>query len=388
MRSKKRLKILVILFGTLEFDGRMRRILDILHPIGEVFLIDITSKKIESSKLLDNGEQRHSVCVEGQGQFVRHLHFASVVYKRARVFKPDVVFAANFFTTITGYICARRHAAKLLYDAYELIIPENGVKMSWRDRFWYMLEKFVVPSADLVIAANPERAKLMAEHYSLGDEPAYMRNIPPLHPVSPYTRELAVRHYPVLRLLYDKKVVLYQGDISLSRGIDRFVSAMSHLPSNVYMLVAGSGPDWERLNSIGEKLLETGRLALLGRVPQNILPAIAEYADVGIVTYPYDGLNNIFCAPNKIFEYAQGGVPVVATDQPPLKYLVEKYQIGVLVAPEDDSKAIADKIHKIISDQELYREKLPIFVSAHLWEQEKERVTSRIKKALVSENLV
>ena len=40
---------------------------------------------------------------------------------------------------------------------------------------------------------------------------------------------------------------------------------------------------------------------------------VTSHAYVGLVTYSYKSLNNIFCAPNKIWEYAAFGVPLVCS---------------------------------------------------------------------------
>ena len=84
--------------------------------------------------------------------------------------------------------------------------------MSKRDRFWYMLERWVIDRADLVIAANEERAHLIFQHYNLSQNPVVMRNIPAL--ANPTTSKEDVLHlFYASRSRPDEVLVIYQGDV-------------------------------------------------------------------------------------------------------------------------------------------------------------------------------
>lgn len=313
---------------------------------------------------------------------MRHLRFWLAVLRVGRDIRPDIVIAENFFTTLTGWLVAKALHAALAYDAYELIIPEPNQPMSWRNRFWYSLERWVVPRADLVIAANQERAQRMAEHYRLTHIPEFMRNIPFQQSIPVEERELLATYPALVRRSEDERIIIYQGHISLDRGIGRFVEAMAYLPAQYRLVVVGDGFDLDRLKAQGQPLEQERRFATLGAVPNQLLAAITQQADVGIVTYPYEGLNNIYCAPNKIFEYAQAGLPVVATDQPPLKFMINQYGIGELVSPYDDPAAIARVLSRVVENRASYCERLPKFLADHRWEDEATRVQEQFRKVL------
>ncbi len=148
----------------------------------------------------------------------------------------------------------------------------------------------------------------------------------------------------------------------------------------------GDGPDLLHLQDLAAEVTRQGRFAVLGRVPNHLLPAITAQADVGIVTYPYEGLNNIYCSPNKIFEYAQAGLPVVATEQPPLKEMVESYGIGELLGRDDGPMEIADTLRNVVEHKERYCERLHDFLLVHTWQNESARVRRRIEQVLAYES--
>ncbi|NQT17523.1 MAG: hypothetical protein HQ582_32510 [Planctomycetes bacterium] len=62
---------------------------------------------------------------------------------------------------------------------------------------------------------------------------------------------------------------------------------------------------------------------------------VTSHAHIGIVGYNFDCLNSLFCAPNKIWEYAGFGVPMLCRDNPGLIYTVEAAKAGVCVGFED-----------------------------------------------------
>ncbi|NLC68596.1 MAG: glycosyltransferase family 4 protein [Clostridiaceae bacterium] len=387
---KKKPRFLVILFGTLEYDGRVQRMISILNQLGQVILVDV--KKDEKNTSLDSTIfkeiTRYSIKIpQKNGRIKRHLQLARAAIRVALMERPHIIVAEDFFTTMTGWLTSKMVHAELIYDAHELIIPDLTQFMSWRDNFWYMLEKWTVHRASLVIAANPERAQLMTQHYKLKNPCEYMLNIPPLRTENVTIQEIE-RQYPALKRRYpEERIVLYQGYVSFDRGLNRFVEALTYLPLNYRMVVVGDGPDLEHLKAIAEEELQRGRFTVLGRVANHLLPAIIKYADLGIVTYSYEGLNNIYCSPNKIFEYAQAGLPVVATDQPSLRSMVEGYGIGILIRQDTPPQEVAKIIKQVVERKIEYQYRLHKFVQAFRWEDEANRVRERIKEVLVRRGL-
>ena len=60
--------------------------------------------------------------------------------------------------------------------------------------------------------------------------------------------------------------------------------------------------------------------------PQHLY--ITSLANIGILMYDPISLNQIFCAPNKIFEYSGYGIPMIGNNIPGLKIPFEKYNCG------------------------------------------------------------
>lgn len=383
------LRLLIVLFGVLEFDGRAQRMIEVLAQMGRVTLVDLAPAD-DVSRLVIPGIDRIAVRASTDGgRMRRHLTVLAAVLRHAIRVKPQIVVAENFLTTGTARLAAALTGARLVYDAYELIIPESTGRMSGRDRFWYVLERWAVKHAAVVVAANEDRARLMAGHYNLKRVPLVMRNIPPDRGTE-FSMQAIVDEYPALaRRSREDRIILYQGDVSLSRGLARFLDAMRCLPSNYRLVVVGDGPDLQCVVELARHLAGEGRFSAVGRVPNRVMSSITRTADVGLVTYPFEGLNNIYCASNKVFEYAQAGVPVVATDQPSLLGIVEHYGIGVCVGQHETPEQVARAIQSVVTrGREAYASALARLLAENTWADEAVRFGTEMNGLLAASSRI
>ena len=86
---------------------------------------------------------------------------------------------------------------------------------------------------------------------------------------------------------------------------------------------------------------------------------VTSHAYVGILIYtPVYGtftspLNSIYCAPNKIYEFSQFGIPMIGNDIPGLRYTIEYNKMGVCV-PQMNTESFFDAIQKIAENYDTY----------------------------------
>ena len=65
-------------------------------------------------------------------------------------------------------------------------------------------------------------------------------------------------------------------------------------------------------------------------VPMKDLLAYTSSATIGCVLTVDNCLNHKYSLPNKFFEYAMAGLPILVNDLPEMRKLVEKYECGVI----------------------------------------------------------
>lgn len=110
-----------------------------------------------------------------------------------------------------------------------------------------------------------------------------------------------------------------------------------------------------------------------GRLTKQQLTAVMRAASIGVVIYSNQDRNNLLCTPNRVHEYAQGGLAVVASNQPPLVQILDAHPIGEIFAPEEP-ESIQQAILKVLSRVENYRTRIPDFVAYYSWDGEKRRL--------------
>jgi len=149
-----------------------------------------------------------------------------------------------------------------------------------------------------------------------------------------------------LELAPDRRYVLTICRLMVWKGVDGIVRAMSALPEDVHLLVAGDGDmlePWQaeaRERGLGE------RVHFLGNVPHARIPLLIRAVDLFVLNSEYEGLSHT------LLEVSQIGTPIVCTGVCGNPEVVEDGVNGLLVPPKDDA-ALAEAMHKLLSDQEL-----------------------------------
>jgi glycosyltransferase involved in cell wall biosynthesis len=378
-------RILMAVFNPLDFDGRVQRAAQALSGFADVEVFAIEGRP----GFKPDGDYRLSTLPVRAGEFgsnrMLHLRFWHALVRKARALHPDFLYAHDFFLATPGWIAARASGARFVYDAHELVIPGALGRdyAQLQERVWYWLERFAVRRADLVIAANEARARVMQEHYGLTRQPTSIRNItvPPAGAVPAHAELLA--QFPYLaRREPNECLCVYQGDVDLHRGLKPVVDAFTRLGPRYRLLVVGGGPDVENLRTRAREFGDSARVEVVGKVPRAALHGILSGCDIGICVYAYTGLNNIYCSPNKVFEYAQAGLAVVATGQPPLVELVADSSIGRIagVKAPPSAEELADAIRQAHAGIEGHKAALAGFLAGNRWQDEMQRLRTAIQQ--------
>lgn len=131
-----------------------------------------------------------------------------------------------------------------------------------------------------------------------------------------------------------RKVILYLGGIFGDRNFESYARAIQKEKDKYVLYIVGKAYDEaarQRLN----RLIEEYGVVYLGyfKAPKHL--AFVKNAYIGLLPYrPFYGdrqseLNAVYCAPNKIFEYAGFGIPMIGSDVMGLKNPFEKWNMGV-----------------------------------------------------------
>ena len=131
------------------------------------------------------------------------------------------------------------------------------------------------------------------------------------------------------------------GGISSLRGLNELVTSLSLVVSNVILNLVGEFPDKNLQKSV-ENLPGWKKVKFHGYKDRKSVTKILSQSVAGIVTF-LPAPNHIDAQPNKMFEYMSAGIPIIASNFPIWKEMIDYAECGICVNPEDP-KEIAKAI--------------------------------------------
>ena len=116
-----------------------------------------------------------------------------------------------------------------------------------------------------------------------------------------------------------------------------------------FLMVIGGGDVLPTLKLMTRELHVEDRVRFLPRMPYADMMAHTQLAELGFVLDKDTNLNYRFCLPNKLFDFIQAGVPIVASHLVEIEKIIQKYDIGLFI-PDHDPKSIAKTIREGLDD--------------------------------------
>lgn len=237
------------------------------------------------------------------------------------LFSRSDIFLSNDTDTLpSNFLAAKIRRKKLVFDAHELFpeVPELANRLKVK-RFWEKLEDSVFPK----LTHSYTVCKSIADYYSnkYGIDMKVVRNVPYFY--SSKSPEIKL-NYP------DKKIILYQGALNAGRGLEWMLEAMPFI-ENAMLVIIGDGDIRAELEMLTTKLKIENKVVFLGKISGETLHEYTPSAAIGLCLLEEKGLSYYYALPNRIFDYIQANVPVLATRFPEIANIVETYKTGFLV---------------------------------------------------------
>lgn len=277
--------------------------------------------------------------------------------------KEDILLANDVDSLIPNYWISKIKKCPLVLDCHEIYSEMPSLTgRKFKKKIWQKIEAQLIPKTRHFYTVSQGCADWFEDAY--GNRPEVIRNVPRLEDVVDDTLRLALPEHGK-----EEKILLYQGGINVSRGIDKMIQSMP-LMDNAQLWIIGDGPkkaEYEQLVSelnIGEKV------RFLGSIPPSQLKLITPKADLGLSLEEDGGISYRFSLPNKVFDYMHAGIPVLGTNLPEIKNTIETYKIGRIIN-NHQPEHLADMMKLMLAEGKApYAENLKIATSVFNWENE------------------
>jgi glycosyltransferase involved in cell wall biosynthesis len=325
----------------------------------DVYLIVSDGLKDEVNK----GVKIISVGENSTNRIVRMISGTFKTYRKASSIKADIYHFHDPELIFFGLYMSLK-GKKVIFDSHE-DIPKDILDKEYIPKIiryaisllFYQLERIFFRFFSAIVSATP----------TINEK--FKGNV---------KKCVDINNYPILSELIEIPVsnhdkqneICFVGNITQIRGVLEIIDALSYIQGiklnlagsfadNFYEEKVRSHPNWKMVNYYGQ-------------VDRQKVIEIMERSKIGLVTY-YPLANHMEAQPTKIFEYMSAGLPILASNFPLWKELVEENTCGICVDPLN-SHELADKIMILLSDElrleEMGRRGIYLIKNRYNWDSE------------------
>jgi glycosyltransferase involved in cell wall biosynthesis len=235
----------------------------------------------------------------------------------------------------------RMNHCAVVFDAHE-DIPKDILSKPYIPRSLRMtiaalyrgFETFALRNVSAVVAATPAISKQYEGRVS---------------------RVVTIQNFPLLDEFpapgpfgqRDANTLAYVGDLTAIRGVREFVEALGIVGRDVVLEMAGTFSEVGLRDKVAS-LTGWGKVKERGHLSRLEVQKLLAKARAGILTF-LPAPNHTESQPNKLFEYMAAGLPVIASNFPAWRKIVERHQCGLCVDPAKPEE-IAAAIQEILEN--------------------------------------
>lgn len=280
--------------------------------------------------------------------------------------EPDIV---HIHEQGLGFLVKKlkKHSIKVIYDIHEDHAGDVGTYFSKYGALvsfcmsclnkWQ--ERQIVKAADGVITATEHIAELL------------MPDLKKKKWEVIYNYPILDEDMPLLPRDTDSNYICYTGNIGYTRKLEKTFEALAWLKKDIKILMIGNvEPRYrEKLEAIYPNV------KFCGFLDQEEIRGLHRGAFAGMCVLA-DTPNTYYSLPVKLFEYMRDGIPVIASDYPIWRSIIDKSHCGICVS--DDVQAIGEAIDYLYTHQDVGRRMGEAgrvsTVEEYNWEQEEKKL--------------
>ena len=256
--------------------------------------------------------------------------------------EADIFVAMDYTLLPTLFNIAKRNGGIVCYEAREYYQGQNHKSRIWRmymPRIVREIEGKHINDCAIVTTVSIGISDLLYRDYSMEVHPEVIYGFPEETMAS-------------IKLPKTPTNLVFHGNLSSDREIDRFIRFFDFEKSNVNLLIRGNGPEdyivllteiikSKGLNSRVKHEEAVSKIDLLEATSRN---------HFGLIPWQNHFPQKKYSMPNKFFEYLSAGLPVICTVGSELAEIVDTHKIG-LVFNYSELDALESKLMLLHDDE-------------------------------------
>ncbi|MFP2770643.1 glycosyltransferase [Oceanisphaera sp. KMM 10153] len=253
-------------------------------------------------------------------KFIEYCFRVFFFYRKKSI---DVVNVHALSLLPLGLVLKKLYKAKLVYDAHELETETNGL-WGFRKRVSKFLEGKIIKHVDMTLVVSENIADWYADEYTIKRPPVVLN--------APNRRELKANNHfrEQIGIRNDQVILLYQGGLAAGRGVHLILEAFKARKDDKLVAVfMGYGQLEADIKAAAE---HHSNIYFFPAVPPQVVLEYTSSADAGISLIENTCLSYYYCMPNKLFEYAMAGLPIVVSNMKDMSDLVTKNNMGAVIS--------------------------------------------------------
>ncbi|MHA2238194.1 MAG: glycosyltransferase family 4 protein, partial [Candidatus Hodarchaeales archaeon] len=314
---------------------------------------------------------------KGQARIFNVFFFWISLFPESLRQKAEIYHCSGYLSLLIGIPLKILTGNKVVYDAYEDWVYQVKRRHSILPALVQVIEQKLVKYVDYILTVDSVNNELYVRFKKLNDNVIVLQNAPSIKDF-----DIKARKKVGFKGGFEHKVVIYVGGISKDKGIFKMLEAIKEVKEdvpNVKLVIAGLLSDVVR-HSVTQfihinKLEEN--VEFLGYMDYEKVPSLLKASTIGLILYQPTSWHLRSKASSKLFLYMTASIPVIVSDFPGFREIVDKANCGVLVNSSDVHE-ISKSITNLLTDtklaQQLGKNGRKAVIKGYNWEKEERKL--------------
>ncbi|KKG15983.1 hypothetical protein EO98_04575 [Methanosarcina sp. 2.H.T.1A.6] len=278
--------------------------------------------------------------------FSKYFYLPQQIKKKIDEIKPDIVHIHGTHPpySLLPFILKKNYKVVITLHGIVAIDSKNSIKgrLFLKNYLYGFLEKTAIRKADRLIAVSPAIKNIVEKK---GANPSKISVIPNGINISEHEniKKLRNLNHPSL---------FFIGRLVKQKGVDILIKSLPIIQEsiqNIHLYIAGSGPQYKKLNILIEKLNLQNNVTFLGYIKGEEKISYYESIDICVIPSSFESFSFT------TLEAMASGKPVVASNVGGIPYLVDDGDTGFLFEFGDYCE-LAKKIIELLENKKLSEE--------------------------------